>query len=771
MVSFLVLYLLLKNEVPNYQGQEKLLHLKNRVLVKTDKFGIPHIFANSNVDAFRALGYVIASERLFQMEMQRRMASGELSEVFGEATLASDKLFRTLGLRNSIAQMIKNKIAKKELDTQMLVKAQAFYDGVNQFQNEGKLPIEFKILNIKPRPFSIYDGYTFIGLMSFSFGISTNQEPLLTLIKSKLGSELIKDMRNESVSTLIDKTDKVVLKSYRSILTQIVSDLEKGFYLFDGSNGWVLSKKKTLSGNNVLANDPHITFSHPGVWFEAHIKTPDYESYGHFLSIIPFPVLSHNSKFGWGLTMSLVDDMDIYAEKINFSNYTYKFKNQDLDLRLRKEKIKVKKSKDVDLTIYSTHHGPLLDEFFSEPDKKHLSLSWAFLSPENDPLTALYKMGTAKNISEFKSAVSLGKAPGLNILYADQENIGWWMFGEIRHKLNPNSDFILDGSSGNDELSRPLEFEQKPHLENPSSGFIVSANSRPEQLPSDIRGDWQPDDRFKTITKLLESKTKFSLLDMQKIQISNLNLENKEIINKLISSLIRPINLYGDIGEKIVEILTKWDLISNEDSIAATIYYTWSRELTKLVLKDLSENEVQSFTKIPNAWLFFKRLVLNENSIWWKKLSRREIITKSFILTIDVLNKDLGSDINNWKWGRVHKIEFSHPIGKIKPLNKLFNLGPFPIGGAYNEINNLKPSGFSDGFQVKAGPSVRRVIEFGSQTTAFCILPVGNSGHILSPFYQNQFDLYQKGEFHIEILSNEELEKTGYQLLELSPLL
>jgi penicillin amidase len=755
-------YFFLKKEVPMYHGELSLLRLKSRVEVKTDKFGIPHIFANSNEDAFRTLGYVIASERLFQMEMQRRMAYGELSELFGDVTLSSDKLFKTLGIRHSISQMIRNKIAKKEIDTQMLSRAQAFYDGVNQFQSSGNLPIEFKILNIKPRPFSIYDGYTFIGLMSFSFGISTNQEPLLTSLKAKLGKDLVNEMRNESHALNSKGANPVVYNNYRSILTKTISELENGFNLFDGSNGWLLSGKKTINGKNILANDPHITFSHPGVWFEAHIKTPDYESYGHFLSILPFPVLSHNTKFGWGLTMSLVDDMDLFLEKINFSNYTYKFKNQDLELIRRHETIKVKNSKDVNLTIFSTHHGPLLDEFFSENEKKHLSLSWAFLSPENDPLNALYRMGIAKDINEFKFAVSLGVAPGLNILYADKDNIGWWMFGEIRHKSNPDSDFILDGSSGNDELSRALSFDEKPHLENPTSGVIVSANSRPLDLPGDIRGDWQPNDRFSTITKLLESKSKLSIDDVKTIQISNLNNENKLIINKLIPFLNRPINWSGDDGEKILDLLTKWDLVSNEDSLAPTIYYSWSREFTRLVLSDLTDDEFQSFSKTPNSWIFFKRLVLNEKSLWWNKLSRKDVINKSFIKTLEILKKDLGSNYLNWQWGRIHQLELIHPIGKLKPFNLLFNLGPEPIGGAYNEINNLKPSGFSEGFKVKAGPSVRRVIEFGEQVNAFSVLPSGNSGHILSPYYKNQFKMYQMGNFHKDFLTKKELEQAGY---------
>lgn len=773
----------IRKTLPPMDGELPISNLQNKVSVIRDQYGIPHIKAKSRKDAFLALGYIIASERLFQMEMQRRLANGELSEVIGDKTLASDKLFRTLGIRQSMSDMLEQKIKNHTLDPEMMEEIKAFYDGVNQFQENGKLPIEFAILGIKPRPFSVLDGYTFIGLMSFSFGIGTSQEPLMSSLRARLGVELSNELRNEitpAEKKLEEKDKGAAIKSRRVVdnlmrfpVSSIISDLENGFQLFEGSNGWLISGKRSKSGFPILANDPHITFSHPGVWFEAHISTPDYESYGHFLSVIPFPILSHNKERGWGLTMSLVDDMDLYREKLDPKFKTYAFKGQNISYRERLEIIKIKKKPDLKMVIIETQHGPILDEIFPHPEDKSIALKWAFRSPLNDPLTALYKMGKAKSMEEFKTAVALGHAPGLNILYADKKNIAWWIFGDIAKKsTHTPTDFILDGASGLDEYLGSYTFDQKPHLENPENGIIVSANARPVGVPAiadDLRGDWQPDDRYKTIEALLTQKELWSVPEIEQIQTLSLNLENKLILNALLKDIDFQ-NLWKKGRAKTyIEILKNWDFISDVHTIAPSLYYTWNREIVKILLKDLSSEEFQAFSKLPNYWNFFKRLVLNPESVWWKKFNRKKVFTEAFNNSIETLRQQLGEEPKTWAWGHLHTIEFTHPIGRIKPLNLIFNVGPIELSGAANEINNQKQSGTEDGFKVKAGPSTRRIIDFSHPEKALGVLPVGNSGHIFSPFYKDQLDLYIKGNYREEWLDEVEIKKHQTHELELVP--
>lgn len=746
-------YEFVKARVPQMSGELTLRNLEGPVEVIRDQNGIPHITAKNNRDAFRALGFIMASERLFQMEVSRRLAQGELAELFGEKALPSDKLFRNLGLKSESEKMINKKLAENSFDPQMMEEVGAFYDGINQFIEKGPMPIEFVALGLKPRPFSMVDGQSFVGLMGFSFGIAIMTEPLLTKLVTRIGGDLVEDLRNEKIPGNQTRVVNIDHKLSERVL-QIVADLENGFNLFEGSNGWLLSGKKTTSGSPILANDPHISYSHPGIWFEAHIKTPTYESYGHFLSLIPFPILSHNRERAWGLTMTLTDDMDIYKENIDLKEKTYVYKGEKRPLTERVEIIKVKGAPDFKMNVVSTHHGPVLDYALSDTSgDKSLSLQWAFYNEANDPLSTVFKMGRAKDMSEFKAAVATGKAPGLNILYADKENIGWWMFGEVwKKRPGIKSDFILNGENGEDEILGALSFEEKPHMENPASGMIVSANSRPDGYPAGTRGDWQPDDRYKTIENVLSHKEKWSPEETMELQTLNMNFENKLLLETLLRDTVFASDSEKNTYQKYFEILKAWNLSSDVDSIAATIYYSWTREIQVKLLKDLTVDEREVFAKVPNGWIFFKRVVFDSQSPWWKKYDRGSLFKESLAQTIIDLEEKFGKDTKEWQWGKLHTLEFAHPFGRVKPLAAIFNLGPYPAPGATQEVNNQKVSSYKDGFQVKAGPSTRRIIDFSHPEKSWGILPAGNSGHLMSPFYSNQVQKFLGGQYREQLL-------------------
>lgn len=753
-------YYLFSSRTPQMDGKVVLQKLSAPVEVIRDQNGIPHITAKNNRDAFYTLGYIMASERLFQMEMSRRLANGELAEIFGDKALASDQLFRNLGLKDAARKLIDRKKADKSFDPQMLEDSSAFYEGVNHFIETGKMPVEFILLGLRPRPFSLEDGQSFVGLMGFSFGIAVMTEPLLTKLVERIGGDLVEDLRNEKIPI----TESRVVHVENTIsekVSQIISGLQMGFGLFEGSNGWLLSGKRTTSGSPMLVNDPHINYAHPGIWFEAHVKTPTFETYGHFLPLIPFPILSHNKERAWGLTMSLTDDMDIYKENLDLKNKIYIFKGEKRPLVERVEVIKVKKSKDVVLNIFSTHHGPVLDYALSDttPDKS-LSLQWAFYNPSNDPLSAVYKMGRATNVDEFKAAVATGMAPGLNILYADKENIGQWIFGEIwKKRPGIKTDFILNGENGQDEILGSLTFEEKPHAFNPPSGVIVSANTRPQNYPENLRGDWQPDDRLKTIENTLSRKILWSEEETMELQSLTMNFENKLIIDALLRDIVFKSAEEKKSFEKFINILKNWDLSSDATSSGPALYYSWARSIQVHLLKDLTDEEREVFAKVPNGWIFFKRVILNSDSIWWQKFNRADFLRTTFIQTVRDLEKRLGDNSDTWKWGELHTLEFHHPLGRVKPLNKIFNLGPYPISGATQEVSNQKVTSFKGDFEVKAGPSTRRIINFAHPERSWGILPAGNSGHVMSPFFKDQVERFLEGKYRPQLLevSSEEI--------------
>jgi penicillin amidase len=756
---FISVIVYLRTSLAPMDGELSLQNLSSPVRIIRDSEGIPHIYAQNNKDLYRAFGFTIASERLFQMEMARRMASGELAEIVGTKGLASDKMFRTFRLRSAMQEILDRKTKAGLVNPEMLQLMDAFYDGVNQYQNLGKLPVEFKILGITPRPFSALDGYSLIGLMSFSFAIATNEEPLFTKLRARLGEEWVNEMRIDKLpanDSKNPKTRKYVEKSKfleNSLITSAMNNIEDmGMPLFEGSNGWLIAGKRSSSGFPVLSNDPHISYSHPGVWFEAHLKSPNFETYGHFLPNIPFPVLAHNRERGFGFTMSLVDDMDLFKEELNPKFKTYRFKDKQLFYREYLEVIKVKGQSDVKMNVTVTQHGPILDEILPE---KSLALNWVYYNPDNDALSTLYKMVSANDMAEFKAAVATGVAPGLNVLYADKKNIAWWIFGQIPLRSpHVQSDFIHDGANGNDEYKGYMSFADKPHLENPESGIIVSANARPEGFPADQRGDWQPDDRYLTIKTLLGRKETWSVDEIKELQTLSLNLENKLILDELLR-----VSTFDNLWQKgayanYFTILKKWDFVSSVDSIAPSLYHTWCREISKILLRDLSHDEQVAYSKMPSSWIFFKRAMLDEKSFVWTKFDRKKVFTDAFAHTIESLKQELGEDSRQWKWGLLHTLEYTHPLAQVPLLNKIFNVGPFAVAGNFNEINNQKAAGIEGRFNVKVGPSTRRIIDFAHPEQALGILPIGESGHLLSPFYKNQAQRFIQGNYRPELLDD-----------------
>ncbi len=754
-LTSLMTFWLLRRAVPVVEGKIKLPNLKGiEVKVIRDAFGIPHIEAENTPDAYRVLGYIIASERLFQMEIQRRMAYGELSEIFGKKTLGMDRTFRSLGIKRQSEKIIGDKIASGAMNAQMMKEVDAFFEGVNQFQQEGPLPIEFHLLGIKPRPFNLIDAHAFIGVMSYSFGVAMMQEPLLNELSKKLDQAHLEELRFGGGSK-VTKKPYVNHASRPQVVIDLFAQMQKGFPLFEGSNGWVISAKRSASGFPILANDPHVTYSNPGIWFEAHIKTPDFESYGQYLSILPFAVTAHSRSHAWGFTMSQTDDMDFYREKINWSDKTYEFRRLHLPLKEQREVIKVRGEKDNVLAVYGTHHGPLMDHVFTE---KNIALKWSFLddfSAAKDLVSVLYELGQARSMSAFKVAIKDGKAPGLNILYADKKNIAWWMFGDVIIRApGTNSDFILDGASGRDEPLGLLKFEDKPFLENPESGVIVSANGRPAQYPSTMRGDFQPNDRFNTISHILAQKDKWSLEELKHVQTLSINHENKAILSELLKATTGSAIWKNKGYDHLLNALRKWDFLSTRNSIAPLLFYSWIGHIKFLVLSDLTPNEFIIFSKLSIGSAFHKKILLDEKSLWWqnknREKSREVILFRAFEMAIKSMEQQIGSDRSVWKWGDLHHLEFSHPLGALKPLNHLFNIGPIPMDGSFQEINNQRYNGLD--FRVIGGPSTRRLIDFGKPEKAWGILPTGNSGHVLSPHYKDQLSLFVNGGYREELM-------------------
>jgi penicillin amidase len=771
------IYFYPKSLLPVYEGEIALKNLKDKVSVTRDKWGIPHIEAQNELDLHRAFGWVMASDRLFQMDLIRRIANGQLSEVLGEKTLEFDILLRKLRIRAHMDDFWKDNFHR--LDPKMIALMEAFFDGVHQYMETQPLPLEFKILGYRPRPFSPQEAMAASGYLALSFAEGLITDALHTDLLNSLPEGTVKEMwlRDRNDQNRIQEQRKVSYKAgeqkwYKDFLR--AHDYFRDYLgLFHGSNSWVISSKRSKSGKPLLANDPHVAFSNPAVWYEAHLKSPTFEIYGHYVPVVPFASMGHSKDRAWAVTMSEMDDLDLYEEKINEKGEVL-YKNEWVPLKTEKQVIKVKGQKDHSIEVSLTPHGPLLDNSKYGVKGKNIALKWSYHHPENDVSTAFYKMSRSKKLAEFDEALKHAGAPGLSISWADSEgNIAWRVMGKVPLRRGFKGNQILEGWSGKHEYERYFTLKENPGLVNPKSGIIVTANYRPDyqgDLPID--GYWQPGERFVRIEKLLSRQEKWGLEGLKAIQ----NDQHSSIGPAMVTELLSEHTAESDFDKEVMTILRKWKGESDKTSIGATLYHMWVLKLSRVALIDeLGEDRFIAFNKVADGWNFFKTfLYQREHQLWDdvrtpKKEGRKEMIKIAYRETLKSLREKFGDDISQWQWGKLHTLEVEHPLGKVKPLNLIFNTGPSPAGGSFSQVDNMSYPRYTDRFNVTLGPSVRRLIDMAKPEHSLNVLPTGNVGHFNSEFYDDQFEMFLTGKYRDQWMKIEDVKRHPHQTLILKP--
>jgi len=754
LLVFVFSVIFVQNSKPVYNGSLSLQGLDEEVSVFFDAYGIPHIFAENEKDAYVALGYVHAQDRLWQMEVMRRIAAGRLSEIFGEDLLKTDKMFRGMGLEASAAETIR----KTDSTSQTNILAQAYLDGVNQYIDDGKTPIEFKLLGVEKEHYTLMDIHNVFGYMAFSFAQAHKTDLLLTDLKEVLGNKYLLDLDLDinPKSTLIKNSRG--MKRMASQLGSSVNNIMDSLPIppFVGSNSWVIGPQKTKNGKVIFANDPHIGFSQPSVWYQAHLITPEREMYGFHLALSPFPILGHNYDFAYGITMLENDDIDFFDED---SLQEYK---------IRKETIKVKGEEDVLLEIKTGPHGPLMNGLLDgTSEERKISMDWIYTKEPSDLLNITYHMSHSNSLFEFRDAVSKGIAPGLNLMYGDAKgNIAWFGVAQLYERGEGiHSKFILDGSSQIDDKHNYLDFEQNPQAINPSWHYVYSANNQPEEVNGKLYpGYYLPEDRAKRIVGLIESNDAFTSADVETM----INDVESSVVPGLVNIIldnISKVNL-SETEKQAVELLSNWQGDFKQDLVAPTIYFSFMYHFLDNTFGD--EMGEERFEQFLQTHLYkrqiAKQLKLNK-SIWWDDIKTKdvkelkdEIITRSFHKTIRVLEEEFGDDIDDWQWSESLSVVHKHAFDKSGTLRNFFNVGPFETDGGIEVINNqlFKLSG-QGVFEVTAGPSTRRVIDFSDIENAKSILPTGQSGNVFSKHYKDQAQKYLNGEFVKMMLNKGEI--------------
>jgi penicillin amidase len=756
--------------VPNYSGDVNLKGLNKQVDVFYDNFGVPHIYAQNEEDAYFALGYVVAQDRLFQLEMIKRLASGRLSELLGNSMVKTDRFFRTLGL-NRHAKWSAQEFIKRSLEPiQKSVKA--YIAGINQYINQGKTPIEFTMLGIEKEAYTLEDVFLVSGYMAFGFAEGFRIDPMIEGMYRKVGDKMMSELELgwPAGSATIPVNPRVI-----SNAVQLSQNLDQIFEKYPvapwiGSNSWVVAPKKTKSGKTLLCNDTHMGYAQPSIWFEAHLEYPGFHFYGNHLAGFPFAMTGHSDFCGNGVTMFENDDVDFYIEQRDGNNVL--FKNTPTALKVFSETIHVKDSADVILQVEESEHGPLIDRVMDNIPiyNQAVSVWWSYLKFPARTLEAVYEVNHARSMDDARTAASKIDAPGLNLMYGDKDgHIAWWTTAKlVKRRPGLFSKRFLDGATGNDEPIGWLDFSQNPHSEDPASGFVYSANNQPASIEGDLYpGYYVPENRALRIVHELSKQDKWDSSMMKKLITDG----KSEVYPKTAKELL---NILGTVEPEALKTetanrLRSWEGNHGLESSGTLIFYRWIYNILRLTFAN--KVGITLFNSYMNSHFMktsYPALLNKTFSSWWdswptKGEERRFIIVQqAWHKTIDDLNAVYGKDQTKWKWSRAHTIEHVHPIGRKKPFDMLFNVGPESVSGGNEVINNIAFNLDSTGYYpAKFGPAMRRIIDFSDTEHSLSILPTGQSGYFLAPHYDDQFDLYNKNAFRPQLMNRAEIEKSA----------
>ncbi|MFV9683233.1 penicillin acylase family protein [Pseudomonas sp. NY15367] len=769
----------LHDKQPQRDGELVLGALQAPVTIDYDERGVPHIRAENEADMYRALGFVHAQDRLFQMELLRRLARGELAEVLGEKLVPTDRLFRTLEIGRH-ADAYAARLDPNSPSTQAL---QHYLEGINQYQASRPRPLEFDLLGIEPRPFTIADTLSVAGYMAYSFAAALRTEPVMTHIRDELGADYLGlfdlDWHPQGViGTTLAASDWQDL----SALAQLSNDALAGTGLpqFEGSNAWAVSGSRTASGKPLLAGDPHIRFSLPAVWYEAHLQAPGYELYGYHHALIPSAMLGHNRDFAWSLTMFQNDDLDLIAERVNPDNANQVwYQGNWVDFEQRTETIRVKDAEPVQITLRRSPHGPIINDALGQTSgSTPIAMWWAFLETDNPMLDAFYQLNRADELEKARAAVEKIEAPGLNVVWANAGgDIGWWAAAKLPLRPNGvNPTFILDGASGEADKLGYHPFSANPQEENPQRGYILSANYQPVPASGiELPGYYNLPDRGQRLNQhLSDASVKWDTQNSQALQLDPGTGYGPRLLAPILDELRSA--AADDQERALVEQLAQWDGDHTLDSVAATLFNQLTYQLAHEAMADeLGEAFFDSLLQTRALDTALPRLTANADSPWWNRQgseqreSRTQIVAEAWRASLKHLHSVLGDDVEAWTWGRGHTLTHSHALGQQQPLAWLLNVGPLAAPGGHETPNNLSHKIGPAPWPVVYGPSTRRLVDLGDADKALGGIPVGQSGVPFDAHYGDQAAAHVAGEYQPQHLSEADVQAHSQGTLRLLP--
>ena len=756
-------------------GETTVAGLSAPVTIKFDENAIPHIKALSNEDAVFALGYLHARERAWQMEFNRRLISGKLSEILGPEALATDKFIRTLGIRRAAEQQLEN----FPLESKRMI--QAYSDGVNEgFKSLGwALPAEFMILGAKPGQWSPADSVAWTLMMALDLGGNWNKEFLRLELSKDLETqqiwEVLPPYPGENPATTVNFAqmyrDLGLFKKKDSQQSALhISSLELPGGAEDiGSNNWVINGDKSATGKPWLANDPHLHLTAPAVWYFAHIDAPNIRVIGATLPGMPIVVLGRTTNLAWGFTNTGPDVQDLYIEALDPKNPSrYKTGQSFENFSFREERIQIKGGATERFIVRETHHGPVISDVYDRAknliDTNHFAISmrWTALDTANQTLVAGLDMNRAETLDDLKTALKKYYAPMQNVVMADTNgNIAYRALGAAPKRNKGQGLFGVAPSLGWDkqyDWHSYIGLEALPQDNNPSKGWIATANQRIQGAndPNPLTADWQLPYRYNRIESLLDAQNKHNLESMKAIQLDTLSQSALDLL-----PFLKTAESNHPAAQEAINVINEYDGNMKMDSSGAAIFNAWANQLTRRLFQDkLGKSFEYEYGKQSFRAGLKKILEMNATSnpaatFWCDKKSTPEIetceqaINEAFTLALTELSSELGRHPKSWRWGNLHiAVSEHHPFSKISFLKNRFEVKrPVPGDNFTVNVGTINFNNKTAPFTVNQAPSLRTIYDFSDLDKSQFIYQTGQSGWVNSRNYQNYADLWAKGEY------------------------
>jgi penicillin amidase len=764
-----------RRPIPRSRGKVETKGLRSTVEIIRDRWGVPHIYADNPHDLFFAVGYAQAQDRLWQMDFNRRLASGRLAETLGEPALEIDRLIRRVGLRR--AAETDWETASEEERTVL----EAFSAGVNAYLKRGRLPLEFTLLRARPERWQPVDSLAFGRMFGWALAGNWDSEITRSWTIERFGAKLMAELEPKyAAGAPLIVPPGAEAQGVNIDLTEDFHQMEEiaGLVGQGMSNNWAVDGEKSVTGKPLLASDPHLALGMPSTWWEMHADSPDLKAAGVGIPGMPGVFMGHNDRIAWGMTAAMTDGDDLFVEQINPDNpYQYRYKGEWADGEVVREEIKVRgRAQPVVEDVLITCHGPVISPAI-KGETRTLALKSVALEPAHQIQQQTMLM-RARDWGEFRDVLSEWPFPSLNFAYADVEgNIGYQLAGRTPVRGQGHGVVPAPGWSGEYDWTGFVPFDELPNAYNPPTHWVASANNKivDDDYPHFLSASYADGFRQQRIIEMLEEKEKLSVGDFEAMHGDQVSIPARELV-----PLILQLEPKDEWSRRALTFLRAWDYTLAADSAAASVYEMFYVHLVRRALEEklgswsdffmgkgihpLRRNGL--FFNAAHSWLMDK---MRERPAWFEGKTWHQVMEECLATSVAELRKLLGDEVSRWGWGRLHKQAFKHPLGEIRGLDRVFNRGPVPVGGDSNTVWQAAYAPYH-GYEVNSfTPSWRQIIDLDDFNRSQAILPSGQSGHPGSRHYGDMIGMWSRAEYHPMLWDREEVEKHARGRLELSP--